>query len=193
MLMRRLHCPIAPRPGLGVMAGTKYHSPPIPRRERSPSASIWLPSGENRNGLPASPLSGARNRETNGNHGALRRRRRQASQPAREVSPAARARSLAFDPWPGPDAAAAFTDVMPPVPESRQASQPSAFRDLRDGARLQKLVVGQLRRSGVRRAAELRRHPNSQRKGPVWLPAGIMCRERLRTSVKLGGVSRGQD
>ena len=33
MLTRRLHRPIAPRPARGVMAGTKYHSPPdSPRR-----------------------------------------------------------------------------------------------------------------------------------------------------------------
>src|SRR5712691_1744701 len=42
----------------------EYHSPPIPQRERSPSAGIWLPCGENRRGLPARPLSGVRDRES---------------------------------------------------------------------------------------------------------------------------------
>src|SRR5712692_1196798 len=52
MLTARLHCPIAPRAGHGVMAGTKYHSAPIPLSERSPSAGIWLPSAENPRDLP---------------------------------------------------------------------------------------------------------------------------------------------
>src|SRR5712692_1896582 len=52
MLTARLHCPIAPRAGHGVLAGTKYHSAPIPLSERSPSAGIWLPSAENPRDLP---------------------------------------------------------------------------------------------------------------------------------------------
>ena len=40
MLMRRLHCPAAHGLAHGVVAGTQYHSPPDPRRERLPSAGI---------------------------------------------------------------------------------------------------------------------------------------------------------
>ena len=101
MLMRRLHCPITPRPGLGVMAGSKYHSPPDSPQgaltKRRHLATIRREPARSA-GLPVVRCPQPRN---HGDHGALRRRRRHASQPAREVSPAARAR-----PWPsipGPD------------------------------------------------------------------------------------------
>ena len=48
MLTRHLHCPIAPGAAHGAMAGSNYHCPPIPRRERSPGAGIWLQSAEYR-------------------------------------------------------------------------------------------------------------------------------------------------
>ena len=64
MLTRRLHCHLTPRPAHGMMAGTKDHSAPVPPRERSPSAGIWLPSGRGPAPSAGPPVARARNRET---------------------------------------------------------------------------------------------------------------------------------